>query len=89
MTCMHLQHSRSNLGFEPARLRFRIHNLFDQFLKWVQPQKVWIIIFSKVQKGHLIHELICFSTFLYHYIDFSIFLEVVRRGAIAPLAPPK
>ena len=29
-------------------------------------------------------ELMCFSAFLYHYIDSSVFLEVARRGAIAP-----
>ena len=34
-------------------------------------------------------ELICFSVFLYHYIyiDSFVFLEVAKRGAIAPLAP--
>ena len=32
-------------------------------------------------------ELICFSAFLYHYIDSSVFLEVAWRGATAPLAP--
>ena len=31
---------------------------------------------------------ICFSAFLYHYIDSSVFLEVARRGGTtAPLAP--
>ena len=35
-------------------------------------------------------ELICFSAFLYQYIEFFVFLKVARRGwAIAPLAPPK
>ena len=33
-------------------------------------------------------ELICFSAFLYQYIDFFVFLKVARRGAIAPLNPP-
>ena len=35
-------------------------------------------------------ELICFSAFLYHYIDSSVFLEVARReGAIALPSSPK
>ena len=34
-------------------------------------------------------ELMCFSAFLYQYIESIMFLEVARRGgAIAPLAPP-
>ena len=34
-------------------------------------------------------ELICFSAFLYQYIEFFVFLKVARRGAIAPpLNPP-
>ena len=33
-------------------------------------------------------ELICFSVFLYHYIDSSVFLEVTRRGGYNPLNPP-
>ena len=50
----------------------------------MQPQKVWVIIFCKVQNLHLMQELICFSPFLYHYIDSSVFLEVAKNGAIAP-----
>ena len=39
--------------------------------------------------GHYIlsvkmQELTCFSAFLYNYIDSFVFLEVARRGAIAP-----
>ena len=35
-------------------------------------------------------ELMCFSAFLYQYIESLMFLEVARRGgAIAPLALPK
>ena len=34
-------------------------------------------------------ELICFSAFLYQYIEFFVFLKVARRGgAIAPPTPP-
>ena len=34
-------------------------------------------------------ELICFSAFLYHYIDSSIFLEDARKEAMPPFSPPK
>ena len=35
----------------------------------------------------VMQELMCFSAFLYQYIEFFVFLKVARRGAIAPLAP--
>ena len=48
----------------------------------MQPLKVWVIIVCKLE---IMQELTCFNAFLYHYIDSSIFLEVVRIGrAISP-----
>ena len=43
---------------------------------WMQPLKVWVIIFCKVWKWHLMQDLICFSVFLYHYINSSVFLKI-------------
>ena len=34
-------------------------------------------------------ELICFSAFLYQYIEFFVFLKVARRGGYSPPSPPK
>ena len=53
----------------------------------MQPQKVWVIIFFKVWKLHLMQELTCFSAF---YITTLTLLYSLRLqgGAVAPLNPP-
>ena len=33
-------------------------------------------------------ELICFSAFLYQYIEFFVFLKFSRRGGYSPSSPP-
>ena len=54
---------------------------------WIQPQKVHvamghhILLSVKMTLNAIINML---SAFLYHYIDSSVFLEVARKGAIAP-----
>ena len=37
----------------------------------------------------LVQELICFSAFLYQYIEFFVFLKVSRRGGYSPPSPSK
>ena len=31
----------------------------------------------------------CFSAFLYQYIEFFVFLKVAKRGGYSPPSPPK
>ena len=47
-----------------------------QGMWWMQLLKVWVITFCKVWKWHLMQRLICFSAFLYHYINSSVFLKI-------------
>ena len=64
-----------------------MHNRWSRWCGGCIPKR--IIIFVKCENYTLMQELICFSPFVYHYIDSSVFLEVARRGGLQPPTPPK